>query len=74
MRAVTMKVSQHKGDLCIVIGIQQIVMEIEIAKEKETGELTGIETIKGVQFFSFCLAILVITALEFFSYQVDSFC
>ena len=68
-----MKVSQHKGNLCVVISTQQIVIEIEMAKEKETGELTGVGTIEGVWFFSFRLAILVIMAHEFFSHQVDGF-
>ena len=48
-------------------------MEIEIAKEKGTGKLTGVRTIEGAQFLGCSLAILVIMALEFFSHQVDSF-
>ena len=34
----------------------------------------GIGTIECVWFFSFCLFILVIMVLEFFSHQVDGFC
>ena len=48
-------------------------MEIEIAKEKETGKLTGGQNHQRCSVFSFCFAILVIMALEFFSHQVDGF-
>ena len=40
VKSCTLKLSQCKGNLCIIISIQQIVMKIETAKEKKTGELT----------------------------------
>ena len=59
VKSCTAKVSQCKGNRCIIISIWQIVMEIEIAKEKETGELIGVGTSKVSGSLAFALPFLL---------------
>ena len=41
---------QSKVDLSIIIGIERVVVEIEVAEENEIVEFMSISTIKSVRF------------------------
>ena len=58
IKSCTMKVSQRKSDLCIIIGIGWIFMEIQITKKEKTVKLTGLEPSKVSSSLALALPLL----------------